>query len=468
MKVCVLQPDYSTSIVSHGEVDPPRDLSALLPEHEVHHAFLRKATVHAQLRALRRQGFELYINLCEGYLDWDIPSVDVIHALENLGLAYTGPIPRLYDPSKVLMKRCATYAGVATPDYVLLRGLADVDAALLHLNFPVFVKPGHAGDSLGVDAGSLCADAAALRAKVAQLAPDFDDILVESYLPGREFSVLVLGEIGRPGKGRALVPNEFLISEAMPFKTYDLKARLFLPERNLPCREEPLASKLKAAAEGIFEMFSAVGYCRLDFRLDAAGEPQFIDANFACSVLYPEGYFGTADYILAHEGLGQAGFLRHIMAEGLARYHAATPPYRVADSGRGGFGLFATRAIATGEVVFRGEERAQRIATWSHVQATWPPEQQEVFRRYAYPLSDETFVLWDEDPAAWAPQNHCCDPNTAFQGLNVLAVKPIAEGEELTLDYRSFCHSTMEPFDCQCGAANCCGRVSVPGPQEKA
>jgi D-alanine-D-alanine ligase len=82
MKVCVLQPDYSASSVDYRNYDPTRDLSGLLPEHTVHHEALDKRTTYAQLKRLSRQGFDIYVNLCEGYLEWDVPSVDVIESLE--------------------------------------------------------------------------------------------------------------------------------------------------------------------------------------------------------------------------------------------------------------------------------------------------------------------------------------------------------------------------------------------------
>ena len=44
MKVCVLQADYSTTSVDYKNYDPPRDLLALLQEHEVDHIFLNKLT----------------------------------------------------------------------------------------------------------------------------------------------------------------------------------------------------------------------------------------------------------------------------------------------------------------------------------------------------------------------------------------------------------------------------------------
>jgi SET domain len=87
-------------------------------------------------------------------------------------------------------------------------------------------------------------------------------------------------------------------------------------------------------------------------------------------------------------------------------------------------------------------------------------EKAETFRRYAYPLSRELFILWDENPSEWAPQNHSCDPNTSYDGLNVIATRLINKGEELTLDYASFMDEHMEPFHCQCSSANCRGLIT--------
>ena len=70
------------------------------------------------------------------------------------------------------------------------------------------------------------------------------------------------------------------------------------------------------------------------------------------------------------------------------------------------------------------------------------------------------FILWDEDPSEWAPQNHSCDPNTGIDGLNVIALRNIKKNEELTLDYSQFLDENMEPFQCQCGSANCRGLIT--------
>ena len=66
LKICVLQPDYSTSGVDYQNYDPKRDLSAILPEAKIDHVFLNKLTTYQQLKQLKENNYDIYINLCEG------------------------------------------------------------------------------------------------------------------------------------------------------------------------------------------------------------------------------------------------------------------------------------------------------------------------------------------------------------------------------------------------------------------
>ena len=92
MKVCVLQPDYSTTDVDYKYYDPPRNLSSLLPGDIVDHVFLNKLSTYKKLKELRKKNYDIFVNLCEGYLEWSVPSIDVIHSFEMLNLPYTGPL----------------------------------------------------------------------------------------------------------------------------------------------------------------------------------------------------------------------------------------------------------------------------------------------------------------------------------------------------------------------------------------
>ncbi len=461
MKICVLQHSYERSemLREHAQYDPPRDLSHLVPEWSFTHVFLHKATIYNQLKDAKKQNFDIYVNLCEGQLTWDIASVDVIHALESLGLPYTGPTPALYEPRKDALKLVARYAGVRTPRYAAVAHIKEVARAIRNLRYPLFVKPNGSGDSWGIDAASFCHDAEAVTPKVAELLAQHDSVLIEEYIGGREFSVLVAADPYNPKVPIAYPPIEFRFPDGEDFKTYDLKNTQFLPAQNVRVSDLALEQKLIQAARQFFLTYGAIGYCRMDFRLDQDGEPNVLDANFTCSVFYPDKYLGTADYILKLDPGGAAGFLRHIVAEGIARWKSRQNAFVVRNDGLSGLGIEAARDIAKGEIVFKGEELSQRIATRRWVESNWNEDEKVTFAQYAYPLDDEVFILWSDDPMEWSPQNHSCDPNCAYDGLNIRALRDIGAGDELTLDYADFCSETSAEFHCSCGAANCRGLV---------
>lgn len=460
MKVCVLQPDYSTSNVDYKNYDPPRNLSSLLPEDTVDHVFLNKLTTYKQLKSLSDHHYDIFVNLCEAYLEWEVPSIDVIHSLDLLNLPYTGPTTELYDPPKELMKYVAYASGVEVPNFRIVKTLEDLNDLSLHLRFPLFVKPAKAGDSLGVDDNSLVLDEKSLLIKVKALLEEFGEVLVEEYIDGREFTVLVASDPKDEKKCTAFKPVEYIFPEGFAYKTYKLKTSELHPESNIPCKEENIDRKLRKAACAIFREFGGKGYARMDFRMNAKGKLFFLEINFTCSVFYAEGYEGSADHILKCDGIGQAGFLNQIIQEGINRHKRKQKKYYIKKDAISGYGIYANKKVRKGEIIFRGEEKAHRLVSKSFVDKNWNAADREVFRKYAYPVSRDVYVLWDSQPSEWAPQNHSCSPNTVYFGLNVIASKDIEKDEEFTLDYASFLDDQMEPFECSCGSPNCRGLIS--------
>jgi len=459
MKICVLQPDYSTSSVDYQYYDPPRNLSDLWPGAQIDHVFLNKLTTFKQIRKLSKKDYDIFVNLCEGYLEWEIPSIDVIYAFELLNLPFTGPGMKLYDVPKELMKYVAYCQGVRVPQYIIIDNEEDVGDVAKKLSFPLFVKPAKAGDSLGVNEHSLVHSEKELRAKVSEIIEEYGPLMVEEYIAGREFTVLVAANAEDEKKCTVFKPVEYVFPKDLFFKTYALKTSDLHPDCNIPCNDEYLETELRQAAEKIFTGFGGVGYARMDFRVNEKNEIYFLEINFTCSVFYKDGYEGSADFVLKYDGIGQSGFLRHIVAEGIARHRRQMKPFIIKGNSISGFGIYANRDIKAGEFIFSGEEQAQRLVTQRHVEKHWSDEEKEVFRRYAYPISKEVFLMWDSDPRKWAPQNHSCDPNTTYNGLNVVAIRPIPKGEELTLDYATFLDKNMQPFHCLCGAPNCRGLI---------
>ncbi len=463
MRICVLEPDYSTSDVDYKNYDPPRDLSSLLPDDTVDTVFLNKLSTYRQLKELKKKNYNIFVNLCEGYLEWEVPSIDVIYSLELLNLPFTGPTSVLYDPPKELMKYVAYTEGVKTPAYALINIEKEVETECGHLVYPLFVKPAKAGDSLGVDDKSLVHDLKELKDKVRDIIDEYGPLLIEEYIDGREFTVMLAAN--EDGKTVTVFkPVEYIFPGGNHFKTYALKTSELHPNANIACNDPVIEAGLKEAATRIFRSFGGVGYARLDFRVNDKKEIFFLEINFTCSVFYKDGYEGSADYILKHDGFGQANFLGHIIKEGMARFRRKQKKYIMKGNSIAGYGIYAAEDIKVNELVFKGEEMSQRIVTRRYVEENWNVKEKEIFSKYAYALSNEVYLLWDDNPGGWAPQNHSCNANTGYSGLNVVALKDIKKGEELTLNYASFLDETMEPFTCQCGAPNCSGLITgIPG-----
>ncbi|MEO5905633.1 MAG: SET domain-containing protein-lysine N-methyltransferase, partial [Saprospiraceae bacterium] len=421
MKICVLQPDYSTSDVDYKNYDPARNLSHLLPEAKFDHVLLNKLTTFKQLRELKKKDYDVFINLFEGYLDWSIPSIDVIYFLEMLNIPFTGPSSNLYDPPKDVMKYVAYTEGVKTPAFALIESMEDIGKDCAHLKYPLFVKPHQAGDSLGVDQHSLVHTEEELIHKCAEIFEEYCPLLVEEYIDGREFTVMLVANAEDEKTCTVFKPIEYIFPVGFQFKTYALKTSELHPEANIAVDDPEVEKELKDAGLKIFQGFGGVGYARMDFRMNAQKEIFFLEVNFTCSVFYKDGYEGSADYILKHDGIGQAGFIKKIIDEGIARYHRKQKKYVMKGNAISGYGIHATQDIPANEVIFHGEEMAQRIVTRRYVEENWNEPEKDFFRRYAYPLSKEVFLLWDDNPVNWAPQNHSCDPNTHYDGLNVMA-----------------------------------------------
>lgn len=459
MKVCVLLPDYSTSAVDYQHYDPARNLAALLPNDIVDTVFLNKLTTYKQLKELSKQDYDIFVNLCEGYLEWEVPSIDVIYTLELLNLPFTGPTTLLYDPPKELMKYVAYCSNIKTPAYTVFNKGESLEIAVQQMQYPLFVKPAKAGDSLGIDENSLVNNLDELQQKISSVIEEYDELLIEEYIGGREFTVLVMAN--EDGKTvTALHPVEFIFPEGRTFKTYALKTSELHTDANTPVKDIALANQLKEAAKSIFTNFNGAGYARLDFRMNEYGELYFLEINFTCSVFYTDGYEGSADYILKYDGIGQQKFLQHIIQEGLARHLRQQKKYEVKRNAIAGYGIYANTNIKVGEIIFKGEEKAQRIVTKKYIEENWNEKEQEDFARYAYPISNEVFILWSDNPADWAPQNHSCNANTGYVGLNVIALRSIAKNEELTLDYAQFLDENAQPFQCSCGSSNCRGLIT--------
>ncbi|MFQ5408659.1 MAG: hypothetical protein ACE5FI_09605 [Anaerolineales bacterium] len=148
-------------------------------------------------RELRRHNVDLCFNTCEGF-HGDAREAQVPSLLEMLGIPYTaGRVTALtITLDKALTKRVLASHGLPTPRFQEF--LTPDDPLDPGLRFPLFVKPNHEGTAIGITAESRVANEAELRARVAYLIERYQQrVLVEEYIPGREVTCGLVGNLPR-------------------------------------------------------------------------------------------------------------------------------------------------------------------------------------------------------------------------------------------------------------------------------
>ena len=223
--------------------------------------------------------------------------------------------------------------------------------------------------------------------------------------------------------------------------------------------DQELDARLREVSARFFVGIRGAGFGRCDIRVSPDGRPFMLEINPNCGIYYPPTDPGSADLCLAHDPAGHEGFTRQIVAAALRRHERRQRSWEVLPRPDGDYGIFATRAVAEGERIVAFEDEPHHIVTRAHVEANWDERRKSWFARYAWPLTDEVWVTWSDDPNEWRPFNHSCDPSAWLDGLDVVARRPIARGDEITLDYATFYDERMPAFSCSCGASECRGTV---------
>jgi D-alanine-D-alanine ligase len=459
MKIAILHPSYEGSNAPFSKLDPPCDPSRYLPEENYVNFQMLKATAVQQVIQIAREDFDVAINICDGAWDQDTAGIEVVQALERMNIAFTGAGSSFYDPSREAMKMACHSVGVKFPAYVMARRPGDVQRAARQLRFPMLVKHPQGYGSAGVFRTSRVTDAEALQQEAERIMAEYGAALIEEFIEGREFTVLVTEPRHAEEEAWVLEPIEFLFPPGESFKHFDLKWKDYKLMDARRVADPALAARLREASALTFVALGGSGYGRCDIRMDEAGTLYMLEINPNCEVFCPQGEFGSADFILASDPAGHRGFLKHLLACALRRRDRACRVWELQFTPGHGFGLYARRAIREGEIVERYEERPHTLVSRQQVERHWRGLRRQWFDQYAWPITHDLHVLWSENPDDWRPINHACDPNTWLEGLNLVARRDIAEGEELTTEYATFCGPAMEAFECHCGAPDCRGMI---------
>ena len=266
----------------HGELGPERegeflalrvgrkppsdaDLGAAREREDVPGLLRLKAVSDAQLAFLVLHGLDGEGGLLQAVLE-----------LGRLPFTGSGVLASALAMEKASAKRVLQGAGIPTPRFEMLEFQTPDDRRrdIESLGFPVVVKPSRVGSSVGL---CIANDFDEVRSGVAEARRHDRCVLVEKMLPGREFTVGVVGEPDGVGL-EPLGVGEIVTGSGL--FDYHAKYTPGIAEEIFPADiPEHLAAKLRDLTVETHRALGLRDFSRVDFRLDAEGEPFVLEAN---------------------------------------------------------------------------------------------------------------------------------------------------------------------------------------------
>jgi D-alanine-D-alanine ligase len=218
--------------------------------------------------------WDMVFNIAEGlYGDGRESVVPAILDQYKIPYVFSGPVIMGLSLNKHLAKLVVSAAGVPVSPGRLVTELTESDNT--GLTYPLFVKPVSEGTGKGITEKSLVKNAAELRVMVAWILKEFrQPALVEEYLPGREFTV---GIVGTGEEAIAIGGMEVICADNLPYSV-EVKENYQDYCKYAPL-DENIADECKTVALRAWKALEAVDAGRIDLKADRNGRICFIEAN---------------------------------------------------------------------------------------------------------------------------------------------------------------------------------------------
>lgn len=306
---------------------------------------------------------DICFNIAEG-LDGDAREAQVPALLEMLHIPYTGSrvFANTISLDKTATKRVWRDHGLPTaPFQEFVNGNEAIDD---RMRFPMFVKPAREGTGMGMDGSSIVNNKMELYRKIKWVIRNYHQpALVEEYLTGREFTVVIFGrrdaaryslsprKIGNNGY-RHLPVQEIDTRHSITPGVYGrhAKSKNFgepgIPDFICPAPiDADLEARLQDIAVRAHEAIQALDFSRIDIRLDREGKPMLMEIN-TLPGLIPD--FSDLCVTTNAAGMSYHDLILNILYLGASRY-----------------GLLETQKIRVPQSVFLEPARVVRSRAWA-------------------------------------------------------------------------------------------------------
>ena len=234
---------------------------------------------------LKREKLDIVFNYAEGMYgeerEAQIPAI-----LESLGVPYTGsdPITMKNCSNKARAKELLMQNGVRTAEFLTIDSTGD---NLPQISFPCIVKPVWEGSSKGIHNSAVVNNKNELKKIVRTISNQYHQpALVESFLPGREFTVGILGNDTSSDVLPIIEIDHSVLPDGFhPILSYEVKWVIDSPSDPLkillcPAEvDESLRNEIEKISLEAYRTLGCRDWCRIDIRLDGQGKPNILELN---------------------------------------------------------------------------------------------------------------------------------------------------------------------------------------------
>jgi len=264
--------------------------------------------------------YDAVFNFCEGMngvaREAQVPAILDAYAIP---FVFSDALTMALSLDKALAKRVVRDCGVPTADFAVIETLDDVGKVCL--SFPLFLKPVAEGSGKGINARSRVDDVAGLHATASALLAQFrQPVLVERFLPGREFTV---GLIGTGETARVLGVSEIVQKGNYVGHGYGFENKHAWEDKVdiLPATDDAARDAGRVALAAWRALRCRDGG-RIDVREDGEGRAQFIEVN-PLAGLRPD--YSDLCFIAKFNGLSYQDLIDAIMQAFLQRHPQLDP-----------------------------------------------------------------------------------------------------------------------------------------------
>jgi D-alanine-D-alanine ligase len=211
--------------------------------------------------------------------------------LETYDIPYIASSRKALDneSDKNKAKKLVLKAKIKTADFFITKPEEHQNESSIPLSFPLFIKPVKGGDSRGIDANSIAFNFSSFKKKVLDIKKNHNlSSLVETYLPGKEYSVGIFQD-SINGSLKAM-PVEIIIKEnSNGHCILDFNVKKDDEEKVIAVTDVKIFKKLSKLAKDSFIALGGKSLGRIDIKMNHLGIPHFMEANLMPGLR--KGYF---------------------------------------------------------------------------------------------------------------------------------------------------------------------------------